>query len=363
MTFGASRRGLSLALVAIVTALSGCDAPEEKSEPEARPVRVVTVKEQAAGETVSLTGVVEAKTEVDFAFRIGGRLIERLVSVGDPVAPGQPIARLDAQDERNALRAAEADLAAAEGRFIEADANYERQRQLLDRGFTTRQRYDEAVQVRRTQRAQADAAKAQLEISRTRLDDTVLYADASGAVTAHGAETGEVVQPGQMIVRVARDNGRDAVFDAPADLIARGSMETEVEVSLSINPSVVAFGRVREVSPQADSVTGAFRVRVGLRDTPDAMRLGSTVTGRVRFDDQAGIPVPATALSRHEGSPAVWVVDPVSKTVALRPVTIALHRASEVVVSDGLNPGEVVVTAGVQTLRPGQKVRLLGERS
>ncbi len=345
----------------LVVALLGCDREEEAAAPPVRPVRVAAAVEREASETVSLSGVVEAKTEADLGFRIGGRLLERLVNVGDTVQGGQLIARLDPEDEENAFRAAQAELVAAEGRMIEAEANYERQRQLLDRGFTTRQRYDEAAQVLRTLRAQVDAAEAQLSIARRRLDDTALYADASGAVTARGAEPGEVVQAGQMVVRIARDGGRDAVFDAPADLVATASADVPVEVSLSIDPAVVATGRVREVSPQADPVTGSFRVRVGLDDPPEGMRLGSTVTGRTQLSREAGITVPASALGRAEGQPAVWIFDPESETVAPRAVEVLLHRPSEVVLAGGLAPGELVVTAGVQTLRPGQKVRLLGD--
>lgn len=354
-------RGLMLAAALV---LAACDeSGEEAAAPEARPVRIAEALERAPGEIAALSGTIEAKTEADLGFRIGGRLVERLVNVGDQVEAGQPVARLDDEDERNALRAAEASLLAAEGQKIEAEANYARQRQLLERGFTTRQRYDEAAQVLRTLTAQVDAALAQVEIARRRLDDTVLLADASGAVTARGAEPGEVVQPGRMIVRIARDDGRDAVFDAPADVVARGSRDLPVEVSLSSDPSVTAIGRIREVSPQADAATGTFRVRVALDAASETMRLGSTVTGRVRLDSPGGVVIPASALVRAGGEPAVWVVDPATSTVSSRPVEIMLHRPSEVVLAAGLAPGEVVVTAGVQTLRAGQKVRLLGDRS
>jgi len=343
--------------------LTGCGGSESETAQEPRPVRVVTIEEQDTGETVSLSGIVEAKTEVDLAFRIGGRVLERHVNVGDRVETGQLIARLDSQDEENSLRASKASLDAAEGQLQEAERNYDRQRQLLERGHTTRQRYDEAVQVVRTLRSQVESAIAQLAIAQNRLDDTALYADAPGEITARGIEAGQVVQPGQMVVRVARKGGRDAVFDVPPNLIARGQRDAEITVALSIDPAVVASGRVREVSPQADPTTGTFRVRVGLSKPPAEMRLGSTVTGRVRLDDGGGVVIPASALARSEGNPAVWVVDPATETVSLKNVEVARHRPSEVVLSGGLAPGDVVVTAGVQTLRPGQRVRLLGKQS
>jgi RND family efflux transporter MFP subunit len=343
--------------------LAGCDRAEKQTEAPVRPVRVITVSEQKAGETVSLSGVVEAKTEVDLAFRIGGRMVKRFVNVGDRVEAGQLIAQLDSQDEENAVRAARANLSAAEGKFIEAEQNYDRQRQLLSRGHTTRQRYDAAVQTMNTLRGQADVADAQLATAQTRLNDTNLYADAPGEVTARVVNTGEVVQPGQMIVRIARKEGRDAVFDAPPSLFSRAAQDAEIDVALSIDPAIVASGRVREVSPQADPQTGTFRVRIGLKDPPPELRLGSSVTGSMTLEGMGGMALPASALSRATGVPTVWVLDPVALTVSPRSVEIAVYRASEVIVSGGLTEGDVVVTAGIQSLRPGQRVRLLGQPS
>ena len=351
----------TLGLLSLV--LTGCDSRDMDAGPEIRPVRVLAVTEQGGGETITLSGVIEAKTEVDLGFRIAGRVIERFVNVGDRVPPGQLIARLDSQDEENALRAAKAGLSAAEGQFLEAEINYQRQRQLLERGFTTRMRYDEVVQLLRTLRAQVDAATAQVAIARNRLDDTSLFADAPGEVTARVVETGQVVAAGQLIVRLARQEGRDAVFDIPPAILSRGRRDASISVALSIDPAVRAMGRVREVSPQADARTGTFRVRVGLAAPPPGMRLGSTVTGRMTLEGLDGIVVPASALSRLESLPAVWVFDPKSETVSQRKVEVALHRASDVVLAAGLASGEIVVTAGVQTLRPGQRVRLLGQKS
>jgi RND family efflux transporter MFP subunit len=357
--FGAGLRRFALATLA-AAALAACDEAAEEVPPEVRPVRVVAVGAPGAGETVSLSGVIEAKTEGDLSFRIGGRMIERLVNVGDRVEPGQPVARLDPEDERNALRSAQAALAAAQGQLVEAEANYERQRQLLERGFTTRQRYDEARQVLNTLRNQADSASAQVGISRVRLADTELVADAAGVVTDRGAEPGEVVGAGRMIVRVARDDGRDAVFDAPPALLETVPSHSVISVSLSNDPSVRAEGRVREVSPRADPVTGTFRVRVGLASAPEAMRLGSIVIGAAEIAGSEAYVLPASALTRDEGRMAVWVVDPATQTVALRVVEVADFTPSAVQVTGGLQEGDIVVTAGVQALRPGQQVRLLG---
>jgi RND family efflux transporter MFP subunit len=353
----------ALGALAMLTLLGACGPAAEPAAPEIRPVRVVTIEERAGGDTVSLTGTVQAQMEVNLAFRIDGRMIERLANVGDPVAPGQLVARLDPENEENALLAARADVAAAAGQLVEARNNYERQSALLRDGWTTRVRYDEARQTLETAQSRADAAQAQLNIAESRLSYTELFADSAGTVTTVGAEPGEVVQAGRMIVQIAREDGRDAVFDVPAQLKDMAPADPEIDVVLTMNPAVTAIGRVREVAPRADPATGTFAVRVGLADPPAAMRLGSTVTGRMQVGGAAGIEIPASALTRADGQPAVWVVDPATATVALRNIEVARHDPVSVVVAQGLEPGDVVVTAGVQALRPGQKVRLLGAAS
>ena len=355
---GARRIGLAAAAAG---ALAACDAEDEPAPPEVRPVRAVVAAETGGGREVAIAGTIEAQTTVNLAFRIGGRLAERFADVGDPLAPGQLVARLDPTDEENGLRAAEANLAAATGQLSEARINYDRQRQLYERQIAARAAFERAEQVQITLQSAVEAAEAQLGIARRRLADTALYADAAGVVTEVGAEPGEVVQAGRMIVQMSRDDGRDAVFDVAADLLAASPPDPLVTVALTLRPGVVAQGRVREVSPRADPATGTFRVRVGLIDPPEAMRLGSTVTGRATFGGIGGIELPAAALTTRDGAPAVWVVDPATNTVSLRPVGVARFGPATVTLSDGVTEGEIVVTAGVQALRPGQEVRLTGD--
>lgn len=355
-----SKRPFCLSLLLGAVFLAGCDNEAPPPQPEIRPVRVVTVEHSAGGEVVSLTGTVQAETEVNLAFRIDGRVTERLVNVGDAVHAGQVVARLNPENEENNLRAARAQLAAAQAQLTEAANNYWRQSELLRDGWTTRVRYDQAAQARQTAQSAVDAAQAQVGLAETRLGYTELVSDVNGRVTARGAEPGEVVQPGRMIIQVARDEGRDAVFDVPPTLKDQAPANPVVEVVLATDPSVRTTGRVREVAPRADAATGTFRVRVGLADPPAAMRLGATVTGRLTLGSAAGYAIPASALTRTDHQPAVWVVDPNSETVSLRTVELVRHDPGHVVVGSGLGAGDIVVTAGVQALRPGQKVRLLG---
>ena len=348
---------LAAALIAVT--LAGCN----KTSPplaEARPVRTITIEHGAEGEIVSLTGHIRSKDQVSLAFRLDGRMIERPVSVGDVLTAGQVVARLDPQIQDNTLRSAEANLASAEAVLTQARLTFGRQQQLLKDGWTTRANFDEVQQKLLSAEAQVDSAQAQVRTAREQQSYTVLSANSPGAVTATGAESGEVVHAGQMIVQLARQGGRDAVFDVPEQLIRNSPPDAVVDIALTNDPQVKATGRVREVSPQADAATRTFQVKVGITDPPAAMKLGDTVVGRVRLAAPPGVEVPASALTETGGRPAVWVVDPQSKTVSLRSVEVARYDQADIVISNGLKTGEFVVTAGVQTLRPGQKVRLVG---
>jgi len=354
-----SKCSISIAVLFVAAAVSGCDRPAPPTS-QARPVRTVTVEQRAAGEIVSLTGQVRAKDQAGLAFRLDGRMIERPVNVGDVVAAGQVVGRLDPQIQQSALRSAEANLSSVEAQLNEARITFWRQQELLKDGWTSRANFDKAQHGFETLQAQVDAARAQVRIAQEQLSYTVLAADAPGAVTAVGAEPGEVVRAGGMVVQLARQGGRDAVFDIPEQLMRTGPRDPVVEIALTNDPRVKATGRVREVSPQADAATRTFQVKVGIADPPEAMRLGATVTGRITLSAPPGVEVPASALTKTSGGPAVWVVDPHSHTVTLRSVDVLRYDPASVVISQGLETGDVVVTAGAQTLRPDQKVQLMG---
>ena len=360
-----TKPGFIAALVASALALlmAGCNQEAKTEPPQPRPVRTVTVEKGKVGDSVVLTGDIRAENEASLGFRIGGRIIERKGEVGDKVEPDQLLARLDSQDELNGVRSAQAALNAARGQEVEAQNNFDRQNHLMERGFTTRAIFDSAKQGLQTAQARVDDASAQLDIAQDRFSFTELRANVSGTITARTAESGQVVQAGQPIFTVARQDGRDAVFDVPAKVLRGAPPDATITIALAEDPSVTAKARVRTVDPQADPVTRTFRVRLSLIDHVEAMRLGATVTGRLQLEGGAGISIPASALTSTDRQPAVWVVDPQSLTVALRNVEVERFEPANALISQGLEPGDVVVTAGVQALHPGQKVRLLGAAS
>jgi RND family efflux transporter MFP subunit len=344
---------------ATVVLLAACERDAETVAQEARPVRTVTVDKREGGTPVVLTGRIEAENEAALAFRISGLVIENNMKLGDRVQPGQIIARLEPHNELNALRTAQASLAAANALFVRARNHFARQETLVRQGWTSKKAYDEAKQELQAAQSQVETARAQLKVAQDVVSYTELKADGPGVLTEIGPRAGEVVQAGQMVVRLARDGGRDAVFDAPARLLRSAPKDGEVAVSLADDAAVRTTGRVRAVAPQADPVTRTFTIKVGLKKPPDAMRLGATVNGHIHLKADAVIEIPATALVKADREPAVWVVDASSMTVSMRPVDIVRYDPEKILISRGLDAGEIVVTAGVHALHPGQKIRLL----
>lgn len=343
-------------------ALAGCGRNSDDSSQTPRPVRAVAIEQGKFGEIVELTGSIQPENEVALSFRIGGRMIERFVGTGDVVKAGQLLARLDPQNEQNALRSSRARLTAAQGRLREARNIFAREQALLSRRYTTKTRFDQAQTAVETAQSEIEDATAQLKIAQDRVSYTELRTDTAGTIVARAAETGEVVQASQLIFRLARQGGWDAVFDVPARLLNMARRETPVALSLTDDSGATATGRVRQIDPAADPNTRTFRVRVTILSPPPAMRLGASISGRIRLDSSSGIAIPPSALTEADGRPAVWIVDPSAMTVSLRNIRVSRFTGDAVFVAEGLEPADVIVTAGVQALHPGQKVRLLGAR-
>ncbi|MBL8225685.1 MAG: efflux RND transporter periplasmic adaptor subunit [Chromatiales bacterium] len=362
---GPGFRRIAWGALGALALLAGCGGAGEEPAPEIRPVRTITIETRAKGDEVALTGTVQAQTEITQSFRIDGRLVERAVEVGDTVRAGQLIARLDPQNEESSLLSTRAQLAAAQAVLIEARSNFTRMSELVVEKAVSQAQFDQAEASLRAAESQVESLRGQVNLAENRLGYTRLVANVGGTVTARGAEPGEVVAAGRMIVQVAQAGARDAVFDVPAAVmnLERAAGPRRISIYLTDNPAVTTRGEVREVSPRADPVTGTFAVRVRLLDPPEAMRLGSTVTGRMALDKVLGVQIPATALVRTDGKPAVWVVDPATQTVSLRPIAVRTADAQTLRVESGLADGDIVVTAGVQALRPGQQVRVLESRS
>ncbi|MBK3773146.1 efflux RND transporter periplasmic adaptor subunit [Azospirillum sp. YIM DDC1] len=356
---------LLIALLALAPVLAACQPQgghHADAAPVIRPVRTITVEPVTFRMGGSATGTIEARADADLGFRIAGKLVERKVDVGSLVKAGDVLARLDDQDQRNALRTAEANLASAQADQVQARNEESRKRELLANGNAPQAQYDAALLAMRTADAKVVATQAALQSARDRVGYTELRADRDGVVTTIGAEPGQVVEAGQMVVRVAQPEEREAVFNVAETGIRAAPKDPVIEVSLAGAPDIAAVGRVREISPQADPVTRTHTVRIALDNPPDALRLGATVVGRLKQPPAPVVELPGTALFEEAGRSFVWVVDPKAQIVRRQPVVIrprdgARDTDGPVIVTEGLTRGDIVVTAGVHSLSDGQRVR------
>ncbi len=319
-------------------------------------VEVTRVSDEMYSPTVVLSGSIEPKFSSNIAFRVSGRIDQRFANVGDHVEPDQVLARIDAREQTANLDAVKAILSSAQALLTQATSNFDRQTALLKDGYTTRQTYDQAQQQLRTQQAAVDSAEAAVATAQEQLGYTALKAGVAGIITARNAETGQVVQAGQTVFTVAQDGSRDAVFDV-YEAVLIDPPSPRVEVYLQADPKITAVGIVREVSPTVDPASATVKVKVALDNVPSAMSLGAVVVGVGRFKSRRAIVLPRGALFRWNGAPAVWVLDPTTRVVNPKVVTID-RFGTDLVLSGGVRPGDTVVTAGIQFLYPGQTVEI-----
>jgi membrane fusion protein, multidrug efflux system len=337
----------------LVTA--GCKQDTHVAEP-VRPV-ISTVVEPTRSGNFAVVGTVQPRFKTDLGLRVLGRLIARPVNVGDLVAEGQTVAAIDPTALELAVRAARAKLMKNQAQFANASATEQRKRILIVSDATTRQTLDDAVQSRASAEASVASAEANLAKAIEQLGYAQVKTEFAGVVTAVGAEVGQVVPPGHSVVTIARPDIREAVVDIGPEFPVPLRVGLPFNVSLELLPAVQAAGQIREIAPQADPVTRTRRVRIALNDPPASFRLGSTVTVKLSHDQSSILRVPASAVLSKDGATFVWVVDLPASTVSLRKVDLAADDA-DLRVIDGLVAGTRVVTAGIHSLKEGQKVRI-----
>jgi membrane fusion protein, multidrug efflux system len=342
-------------ILAAALAAAGCK-PETKAPEPVRPA-LSTVLEPVRPDGIALVGTVEPRFKSDLGFRLLGRLVERPVNVGDSVAPGQTIAALDSTALELAVRSARAELAKQRAHLANATGVEDRQRTLIASNTTTKAMLESAEETRTAAESAVASAEAELAKASEQLGYARLTSDFAGIVTAVGAEVGQVVQPGQTVVTVARTDIREAVVDIGPDFPVPLRVGLAFTVSLLLQPDVQIEGRIREIAPQADAATRMRRVRIALTNPPPSFRLGATIKARLGTDLPPVLRVPASAILTRDGADFVWVVDLPTGTVLLRKVVLS-REDGELRAISGLDAGTRVVTAGIHSLTPGQHVRI-----
>lgn len=353
----------AIVLAAVLGLLAGCSPSPPPQEP-VRAVRTLTLAPQSATGRQEYAAEVRARTESRLGFRVAGKMVQRRVNLGDTVRAGQVLALLDAQDLRLGEQAAHAAVSAAQANLEQAEADFRRFTELRAQGFISSAELERRETALKAARAQWAQARAQASVQGNQAAYASLMSDVAGVVTGIEAEPGMVLGAGTPVLRLAHDGPRDAVFAVPEDrleaLRALAAAGMPVQVRLWGQEGRAIDARIREVAAAADPVTRTYTVKADLGTAPAP--LGRTATVVIESAAQAGVAkLPLSALREHQGRTQVWVLDPDTMTVDLRPVELAGADGNEVVIRSGLVPGQTVVTAGVHVLNPGQRVRIYNE--
>jgi len=348
---------LALFALALALTLAGCSKPAEKVE-EVRPVRAIKMAAADTQAVAQFPGEVRARYESRLGFRVGGKIVSRKVEVGSMVKRGQVLMQLDPQDLQLAQTQSSAALSAAESNLELAKAELARYKDLREKNFVSQAVLDAKETAYRSARASRDQAAAALRTQRNQTGYGNLVADVDGVVTGIDAETGQVVAAGTPVVRLAQLGEKEIVISIPEDQVDALRKVQDVTVRTWANPKQAIPGKLRELSPVADAATRTYTAKISIPNAPADVRLG--MTAYVTFNSAAQGPmlrVPLSALVQNQGGSAVWVVE--NGAVRLAPVQLAGASGNDMLIGSGLTPGQIVVTAGVHLLKPGQKVTLL----
>ncbi|MDP1526767.1 MAG: efflux RND transporter periplasmic adaptor subunit [Rhodocyclaceae bacterium] len=335
---------MKYALLLILPLLVACGEkvpPAEKIDTGPKLVKAIKVGPGGTASEEAYSGEVRARIESTLGFRVGGKLVERLVDVGARVKAGQVLARLDPADQQLTAMQAEANrtLAAAE---------LQRTQELRQKNFISQA----ALDVKETA---ATAAAAQATLAKNQAAYTTLVADAAGVVSAVLAEPGQVVGAGQAVFRLARDGEREVAFAIPESRLA--GLKVGADSTATLWSGKTYRGVLRELAPVADAATRTFAARVKIVDADDAVALGMTATVRFVRKSSAELIVPLAAILQQGDKPAVWVIGE-DGAVRQQPIDIARYGDAGAVVAAGLNGGETIVAAGAFKLSAGEKVRI-----
>lgn len=344
----------------ITMLLAGCGQKPQHHVETPRPVLSEELRPGPLLEAWSLAGDVRARTETSYAFQASGRVVDRLVDVGDAVRAGEVLARIDPVDLKPLVNARRAEQLAARSELQLAQADLRRAERLHAQNFVSSANVDRARSAVEVAQAKLRASTAQLHQADNAFGYRQLVSKVNGVVTAVQIEAGQVVAAGQPVMRVAEHGDVEVAVAIPESELARARAAERWDILFPGLPGRQWEAVLRELSPSADPASRTYAARLALQGDTGAVALGMSAVARARRTDADVLSVPLTALYSRDGGTQVWVIDPATATVHARPVTLGAASGNRVVISRGLRSGDQVVVAGANLLRDGQKIRLAG---
>ena len=338
----------------------GCSKVKVTQHEDVRPVRTITASRTAGTVSATYSGEIRARYESKLGFKVSGKVSARLVEVGSHVKPGQALLRLDPQDAVLSEASAVAQSDAAQVKLAQSRIDLERAERLIADHIISKSAFDQYKLAYETAVAQLRSAQAQQQLSLNQRTYNVLTADRAGVVTAIDVEVGHVVSAGQPILTLAADGNREVLVSVPESRVEELRRAKIMTVTTWANPQRPYAAVLRELAPDTDKATRTYAARITIREPDAAIRLGMTASLQVpNIEGSSAIRVPLSAIYDKTGQPLVWLVDPNTSAVSTRPVKLAAAHKNSVLISEGINEGDVIVTAGVHMLHAGQKVKVV----
>lgn len=340
-------------LIGLMSAMVQAEVPPQ-------PVQAIQTQLVSLRQPLKYAGVVKPRYVIETGFRVGGKLKQRLVNVGEKVSQNQKLAILDSTDLALNVQNSRAQLAAAQADVDKAGIDLKRAKELLQTNTVSKDNYESALNRYNVTQAHLKQSKAALNIAENQATYAELSADFEGIVTETLAESGQVVNVGQPIFKIARLEEIEVQISLPEQRLSEISPQTDMQISLLTAPQQVYRGKIREIAPQADPLTRTYPAKISVLNPDAGLQWGKSATVTLSQNPTPIIPLPLGALVKQNNQSAVWVIDSEGKT-KFTPVQVGEFLDGKVAITGGLQAGQWVVTAGTHKLLENQRVKILQE--
>ena len=305
----------------------------------------------------AFTGTLQPRYQASLAFRVAGKLSERLVEVGHHVKKGDVLFRLDPEDLELQLRVAEADQLSAQSLLKQSTAEETRLKQLQTTGSVSQSDYELGLANRDVAKARVDAADRRLTLATNQRTYCDLTADSDGRITSIQAEAGQVVNVGQTVLLLMQNSELEATVSLPENLVA-DVQKLRATATFWSMPGVELQAELRELSPMADPVSRTYDAKFRLNAPNKALAIGMTVTILLSNSEEDGICIPITSIAGSKTHPTVWRIEPQTGHVEAVAIDILQYRTDSAIVRGAFKQADKIVSAGVQRVDANSLVRV-----
>ncbi|MGB5986480.1 MAG: efflux RND transporter periplasmic adaptor subunit [Desulfobacterales bacterium] len=352
-------------LFCIAAALTACKEKVEIAD-EVRPIKTMTVSEQAAAQTLKFSGQAAAVDSADLSFQVGGQVATVAVDIGDRVKKGQPLAVLDPEPYQLEVDAVQAELEKARDQVKESKSQYERQMRIYEQGAGVKSHLDIAEYNYKAAGSAVDFQVARLESVKRDLRKTKLLSPYDGVIAWRSVQPNEEVAAGQKVLEINATGNMEVQLAVPENTIGRIHIDDAVTITFPTLPGESTKGRISDIGSAAVQAN-SFPVKVALVEPNEKVKPGMSAEAIFSIKDdkrQAGymIPIQAILPAPQANQGYAFVYDSQTSMVNKTPIRFTGAERKNPIVTDGLAAGDVIAVAGVSFLADGMKVKLMQQQ-